>query len=61
MRKEWQKYAVRVVGFSRGEQADAVFTASREHGMGERDFAMVEYDHRDVLERHEGGFGLLDR
>ena len=28
--------------------------------MGERDFAVIEHDHRDVLERHERGLLLLD-
>ena len=48
-----QKHATGMVRIARGEQTDAVFAASRQHRMGERDFAMIEDDHRDILERQE--------
>lgn len=33
-----------------GEQADAIFTTRRQYRMRERDFTVVKYDYRDVLE-----------
>lgn len=45
---------------TRGEKADAVFRAGREHRMREIDFAMVEDDHSNVLEGDKGRLFLLN-
>ena len=42
------------------KQANAVLAASREHRVGDSDFAMREHDNRNVLERNECGLALLD-
>ena len=60
MRQVRQKNAARLVVVARGEQTDTVFRAGRKYRMREIDFAMVEDDHGNVLERDKGGLFLLD-
>lgn len=60
VRQEGQEYATGLVIAAGGVKADAVFCTGREYRMGQRDFAVVEHDHRDVLERNEGRLFLLD-
>jgi hypothetical protein len=45
---------------ARGEEADAILATGGKHWMGEGDLAVVEYDHCNVLEWHEGGLLLLN-
>ena len=60
MRQKRQEHAAGMMRVARGEQADAIFTASGKHRMGECYFAVIEHNHCDVLERHEGGLLLLN-
>ena len=45
---------------ARAVHANAVFGAGRENWMRERDFAVIEDDHRDVFKRYAGRLLLLN-
>lgn len=59
VRQKRQENAARLVVVARGEEADSVLRAGRKHRMREVDFAVVENDYGNVLERDKGCLFLL--
>jgi len=59
MLQEGQEYPIGMVRISGREQADAVFPAGRQHGMGKGYLAVVQHDYCNVFKWHTGGLLLL--
>ena len=60
MREERGEYTVGLMIVAGRKQTDAVLTARRKNRMRQRNFGMVEDDHRDVFEGNAGGLLLFD-